>query len=201
MKIKLLAATALVLTGFTPVAVLPAFAQTSAEQTALNQFCRDLIAPGAGVGNPFEYTAIRVEVGDSTPGGSTMGPWLGEHRRGGSPNIFNKRLVTTTASSTSFTFDCQTRNPNAGGQGEFPQNFQLEGLETTLQTGTSSSGTQVFVVCNSPGSNKGSWRGQNGYSNPACETLGRNFYLLAIQPETPEGIDASDIPSNSLPSS
>src|SRR5687768_16797936 len=126
MKTKFLVATALVVANFTPIAVAPAFAQVSSEvQAELTAYCIEFVVP-PGQPAPFIITAENIVEGTFTPGGvvSTTFQAGSEHRHGGSPNIFGAFDVVTSGGTTDYTFDCQTRNPNAGGEGEFPAGLQ-----------------------------------------------------------------------------
>jgi hypothetical protein len=204
MRIRaLLTATALVASSVT--SMTPAFAAVGdpvtdpVVQAALNQYCNTLVPPD-DTNPPFEVTAINAVEGETTPGGLTTITLVvgSEHRHGGSPNIFEDAHETTSGGSTSYSFDCQTYNPNAGSaQGQYPEGLQFSG-QTTILPNTSGSSTDTdVVVCNSPTKNPGVWRAQNGYlGNCATEGSVAVFYSLPIYSAQTVW---EPIPSNSYP--
>jgi hypothetical protein len=203
MKTKLLVATALVVANFTSIVTSPALGQIIVDpdvQLALNAQC--LLVVNAAHGNgPFEITAIVLDVGNPT-GGTVTTEFVGtEHRHGGSPNIFRNRDVTTSGGTTIYSVDCETFNPNAaeGSGGQYPYGQQVDLAQIPLSnTGPGETVHEDPVVCNSPTKNPGTWRGQNGYTNAQCATLGATFYSLVQEPD-PVGIQDPPIPSSSLP--
>jgi hypothetical protein len=135
MKIKLLAATALVISSFSPALITPAFAVTPEAQADMQQFCLDALTPNdpnsefqtepTGVteatGAEFEQSSVVIS---STPGGVLLSQTSvynngSQHRHGGSPNIFGGFTVTsvytggssetlvTYAQTTTYTFGCR----------------------------------------------------------------------------------------------
>lgn len=134
MKIKLLAATALVAATFSPALTSPAFAVVPADiQADMQDVCDATLIPN----NASDFTAEVIGVTEatgsefvqsshlvsSTPGGvllSQTSAFNGgsEHRHGGSPNIFGTFTVTSTytggssvtevtyAQTTTYTFGC-----------------------------------------------------------------------------------------------
>jgi hypothetical protein len=200
MKTKLLVATAFVLANLAPVAIAPAFAQVDpGVQAELDAYCVSIVPPEDHNPN-FIITAINVVEGATTGGTVTTVLTPGtEHRHGGSPNIFSFSEVTTSGGFTTYSFDCQTENPNAGGEGQFPEGLQRPGQITQVEAEGSSTVIGDPVICNSPTRNPGTWRNQNGYV-PSCTTLATTspgFYALPLDP-APPGI-GTPIPSNSLP--
>jgi hypothetical protein len=192
MKTKLLAATALVISSFSPALITPAFGQVSDEvQAELNAYCRDVIVP-PGQSPHFVITAENVVAGAFTPGGVISKTFQAgsEHRHGGSPNIFGAFDVVTAGGSTSYTFDCQTFNPppNENANGTYPEGLQFPGVSTVIEDGETTTSVEDGVICISPTKNPGTWRNQNGYTG-TCSTA--VFYSLAGIPDP--------IPSNSLP--
>lgn len=200
MKRALLAATAVLSTAFTPIAMAPAYAAVGDPVTdpdilaQLNAYCRTIVPPGDSDAPPLEITAINVIEGITTPGsGITITLVDGtEHRHGGSPNIFENAHETSITGSTSYTFDCQTKNTASG---TFPDGLQFPGQTTTLEDTNGASTDTDVVVCNSPTKNPGVWRAQNGYLGD-CNAEGAIFYSLPIFSAQTVW---NPIPSNSLP--
>ena len=136
MKTKLLVATALVVSSFSPAFVTPAFAITPEAQAALQEVCQDLLRPN-DPNSEFQTEPSSVSevtgpefVSDSdtvviSPGGvliSQTSVYQGDstrHRHGGSPNIFGGFTVTSVYSggttqttteysqTTTYTFGCR----------------------------------------------------------------------------------------------
>jgi hypothetical protein len=135
MKTKLLAATALVISSFSPALITPAFAVTPEAQADLQTACEDLLRPNdpnsefqtepTGVtevtGAPFLSNS---QVISSTPGGVLLSQTSvynanSQHRHGGSPNIFGGFTVTsvytggssvtlnTYSATTTYTYGCR----------------------------------------------------------------------------------------------
>ena len=152
MKTKLLAATALVVSSFTPVFVTPALAITPEAEAALNQVCIDILNPN-DPNSEFQTEAVGTtevtgdeflqnsEVLSSTPGGvlisqtSVYNP-NSQHRHGGSPNIFGGFTVTsvytggssstlnTYAQTTTYTFGCRVWKDLGNGNTIEPNGLQ-----------------------------------------------------------------------------
>jgi len=134
MKTKLLVATALVVSSFTPAMITPAFAITPEAQAALQQVCDDLLRPN-DPNSEFqtEPTGVSEVTGPEfvsdvdtvviSPGGVLISQTSvyqpgSQHRHGGSPNIFGAFTVTSVYSgavtettteysqTTTYTFGC-----------------------------------------------------------------------------------------------
>ena len=135
MKTKLLVATALVISSFSPAVITPAFAITPEAQADLQTFCEDALRPN-DPNSEFQTEPTGVtevtgaeflqssEVISSTPGGVLLSQTSvyingSQHRHGGSPNIFGAFTVTsvysggsseilnTYAQTTTYTFGCR----------------------------------------------------------------------------------------------
>lgn len=135
MKTKLLAATALVVSSFSPALITPAFAVTPEALAGLQTACEDALRPN-DPNSEFQTEPTGVtevtgaeflsdsQVLSSTPGGvllsqSSVYNANSQHRHGGSPNIFGGFTVTsvytggssvtqnTYSQTTTYTFGCR----------------------------------------------------------------------------------------------
>jgi hypothetical protein len=135
MKTRFLAATALVISSFSPVLVTPAFAVTPEAQADLQTACEDLLRPNDPNSEyqtePTGVTEVtgaeflsNSQVLSSTPGGVLLSQTSvynanSQHRHGGSPNIFGGFTVTsvytggssetlnTYSATTTYTYGCR----------------------------------------------------------------------------------------------
>src|ERR1044072_1124641 len=135
MKTRVLAATALVISSFSPVLVTPASAVTPEAQADLQTACEDLLRPNDPNSEyqtePTGVTEVtgaeflsNSQVLSSTPGGVLLSqPSVynanPQHRHGGSPNIFGGFTVTsvytggssetlnTYSATTTYTYGCR----------------------------------------------------------------------------------------------
>lgn len=153
MKTRLLTATALVISSFSPIMVTPAFAITSDAQANLQQICEDALNPN-DPNSEFQTEPSSVseltgpeflqdsQVLSSTPGGvlisqtSVYNP-NSQHRHGGSPNIFGGFTVTSTytggssetlntyAQTTTYTFGCRVWKTTGNGGTIEPNGLQI----------------------------------------------------------------------------
>jgi hypothetical protein len=143
MKMKFLAATALVVASFSPALITPAFAITPQAQADLQAFCENALRPndpnsdfqteptGVTEATGAEFLQGSVVI-SSTPGGVLLSQTSvynngSQHRHGGSPNIFGSFTVTSTytggsttslntyAQTTTYTFGCRVwKEPQPG---------------------------------------------------------------------------------------
>jgi hypothetical protein len=190
-KRAILAATAILFSGLTPVTPSFAFDVDPDVQAALDQYCEDLVPPAEQSPALDSYAESIVE-GATTPGGIISSEFISgsEHRHGGSPNIFGGFNLVLDGGSTEFSFDCVTENINANGGsgGVFPNGLQFPGQTTSIENEDTILATGHGVICISPGKNPGTWRQQNDYTGTCSTAI---FYSLAGIPDP--------IPSNSLP--
>lgn len=177
MKIKLLAATALVITSFSPVLVTPAFAITPEAQADLQEFCENLLKPN-DPNSDFQTEPVGVtevtgaiflqnsQVLSSTPGGVLLSQTSvyingSQHRHGGSPNIFGGFDVTSTysggssvvlntyAQTTTYTFGCRVFKTVGNGNVIEPNGLQIPYGQVVDETLVTSTET---VTVNNPNS-------------------------------------------------
>src|SRR4051812_5663179 len=132
MKTKFLAATALVISSFSPALTTPAVAATPEALAALQTACEDALRPNDPNSDyQTEPTSVAEQTGaefisnsqvlSSTPGGVLLSQTSvynanSQHRHGGSPNIFGGFTITsvytggssetlnTYSQTTSYTF-------------------------------------------------------------------------------------------------
>lgn len=154
MKIKLLSATALLISSFSPAVITPAFAITPQAQADLQAFCEAALRPN-DPNSQFQTEPTGVtevtgaefisnsQVLNSTPGGVLLSQTSvynngSEHRHGGSPNIFGAFTVTSTytggssetlntySQTTTYTFGCRVWKivPGNGNENE-PNGLQI----------------------------------------------------------------------------
>ena len=162
MKTRLLTATALVISSFSPALITPAFAITPEAQAELQAFCDDALKPNdpnsdfqtepKGVtevaGAEFLQSSV---VQSSTPGGvlvsrSSVYNANSQHRHGGSPNIFGGFTVTsvytggssvtldTYAQTTTYTFGCRVWKEVGNGNIIEPNGLQIDYGQTADET-------------------------------------------------------------------
>jgi hypothetical protein len=155
MKTKLLVATALVITSFSPAFITPAVAAVSPEvQAELQTFCEDALRPndpnsqfqteptGVTEATGAEFLQSSVVL-SSTPGGVLLSQSSvfdgngSRHRHGGSPNIFGGFTVTsvysggssetlnTYAQTTTYTFGCRVFKEVGNGDEHEPNGLQI----------------------------------------------------------------------------
>lgn len=145
-----------------------------------------------------EYEQSRTTTA-STPGGVLIGTTPAqfipgtEGRNGGSPNIHGEFKSTATysggslsqtvvyAQDTTTNFGCSVTKTNTrNGNVSMPGGLQVTGLSlvatatrTVYETASAPNVTTDYftagVICNSPGTNRGVWRRQNGYTG-TCST-------------------------------